>query len=69
MESFVFITAILKNENEDTLTFVVLEEKIDTFVNDWKCDGKPSAILYVNQAVLCLNGSVGKGDYLFTLSV
>lgn len=67
IDDFVFVTA--ECVTGSIKTFVVQKDKLDSFIKNWACDYNPSATLYVNKAVLCLNGSIGKGDYMFDKSV
>ena len=63
INDFVFVSA--KCVNDTIKTFIVQKDKLESFIKNWACDYNTSATLYVNKAVLCFNGSIGKGDFMF----
>lgn len=64
IDDFVFVTA--EYDTNDTIeTFVVQKDKLESFIKNWTSDYNASATLYVNKAVLYINGSIGKGDFMF----
>ena len=66
IEDFVFIT--FEKEFEVYSTHVVLTEKLDEFLND-KYVMYGSGVAHINKAVICLNGSIGKGDYIKSVNI
>lgn len=65
IEDFVFVTA--EYVTNDTIeTFVVQKDKLESFIENWGSDYNHSARLYVNKAVLYINGAIGKGDFMFS---
>ena len=68
IEDFVFVTA--EYVTNDTIeTFVVQKDKLESFIKNWGSNYNHSARLYVNKAVLYINGAIGKGDFMFNKSV
>lgn len=66
IEDFVFVT--FEKEFEVYSTHVVLKEKLDDFVND-KYTMFGVGVAHINKAVICLNGSIGKGDYIKSINI
>lgn len=67
MKGFVFVT-FCNIDDEVVSTHVVKEEKLDIFLDD-KYTLSGEGIAYVHRATECLNGSIGKGTYLFTRQI
>lgn len=66
IEDFVFVT--FEKDFEVRSTHVVLKEKLDVFVND-KYAMFGVGIAHINHAVIYLNGSIGKGDYIKSINI
>lgn len=66
IEDFVFVT--FEKDCEVRSTHVVLKEKLDNFVND-KYAMFGVGIAHINKAVMYLNGSIGKGDYIKSINI
>lgn len=66
IEDFVFVT--FEKDFEVHSTHVVLKEKLDDFVND-KYAMFGVGVAHINKAVICLNGSIGKGDYIKSVNI
>lgn len=66
IEDFVFIT--FEKNFEVPSTHVVLKEKLDDFVND-KYAMFGIGIAHIFKAVMCFNGSIGKGDYIKSINI
>lgn len=64
---FVFVT-FTKDFDEVRSTHVVLKEKLDDFVND-KYAMFGVGVAHINKAVMCFNGSIGKGDYIKSINI
>lgn len=67
INDFVFIT-FTKDFDEVYSTHVVLKEKLDDFVND-KYTMFGVGVAHINKAVMCFNGSIGKGDYIKSINI
>lgn len=67
INDFVFVT-FTKDCDEVRSTHVVLKEKLDDFVND-KYAMFGVGIAHINKAVMCFNGSIGKGDYIKSINI
>ena len=67
IEDFVFVT-FTKDFDEVRSTHVVLKEKLDDFVND-KYAMFGVGVAHINKAVMCFNGSIGKGDYIKSINI
>lgn len=66
IEDFVFVT--FEKDFEVRSTHVVLKEKLDEFVND-KYAMYGIGVAYINHAVICLNGSIERGDYIKSINI
>ena len=66
MEDFVYIT--FEKDFEVCSTHVVLKEKLDKFLND-KYAMYGAGVAHINKAVIYLNGSIGKGDYIKSVNI
>jgi hypothetical protein len=66
INDFVFVT--FEKDNEVRSTHVVLKEKLDNFIND-KYAMFGVGIAHINKAVMCLNGSIGRGDYMSSINI
>ena len=67
INDLVFVT-FTNDFGEVHSTHVVLKEKLDDFVNDTHVTfGVSSA--HVNKAVMNLNCSIGKGDYIKSINI
>jgi len=66
IEDFVYIT--FEKDFEVHSTHVVLKEKLDDFVND-KYAMFGVGVAHINKAVICFNGSIGKGDYIKSINI
>jgi hypothetical protein len=64
MENFRFITCSF----EKVETYVVLSSKVEDFCQDMKANGY-SGQIHINYAELCLNGSIGRGNYITTINI
>lgn len=67
INDFVFVT-FTKDFDEVRSTHVVLKEKLDDFVND-KYAMFGVGVAHINKAVMCFNGSIGKGDYIKSINI
>ena len=67
INDFVFVT-FTKDFDEVYSTHVVLKEKLDDFVND-KYAMFGVGVAHINKAVMCFNGSIGKGDYIKSINI
>lgn len=67
MKGFVFVT-FCNTIDEVVSTHVVNEEKINMFLDD-KYALPGIGVAYVHSATEYLNGSIGKGAYLFTRQI
>lgn len=67
INDFVFVT-FTNNSDEVRSTHVVLKEKLDDFVND-KYAIFGIGVAHINKAVMCFNGSIGKGDYIKSINI
>lgn len=67
INDFVFVT-FTNDCDEVRSTHVVLKEKLDDFVND-KYAMFGVGIAHINKAVMCFNGSIGKGDYIKSINI
>lgn len=67
INDFVFVT-FTKDFDEVHSTHVVLKEKLDDFVND-KYAMFGVGVAHINKAVMCFNGSIGKGDYIKSINI
>jgi hypothetical protein len=67
INDFVFVT-FTKDFDEVYSTHVVLKEKLDDFVND-KYAMFGIGVAHINKAVMCFNGSIGKGDYIKSINI
>lgn len=67
INDFVFVT-FTNNSDEVRSTHVVLKEKLDDFVND-KYAMFGVGVAHINKAVMCFNGSIGKGDYIKSINI
>lgn len=66
INDFVFI--IFEKDYEVPSTYVVLKEKLDDFINDkYAMFGIGNAHIF--KAVMCFNGSIGKGDYIKSINI
>ena len=66
IDDLVFIT--FEKDFEVCSTHVVLKEKLDDFVND-KYAMFGIGVAHINKAVMCFNGSIGKGDYIKSINI
>ena len=66
INDFVFVT--FEKDNEVRSTHIVLKEKLDNFIND-KYAMFGVGVAHINKAVMCLNGSIGKGDYIESINI
>lgn len=66
INDFVFVT--FEKDLEVRSTHVVLKEKLDVFVND-KYAMFGVGVAHINKAVICLNGSIGRGDYIKSINI
>ena len=66
IEDFVVVT--FENDFEIVSTHVVLKEKLDEFTND-KYAMFGIGVAHINEAVICLNGSIGKGKYITNFKI
>lgn len=66
INDFVFVT--FEKNNEIRSTHIVLKEKLNEFIND-KYAMYGTGIAHVNHAVICLNGSIGRGDYIKSINI
>lgn len=67
INDFVFVT-FTKDFDEVYSTHVVLKEKLDDFIND-KYAMFGIGVAHINKAVMCFNGSIGKGDYIKSINI
>lgn len=67
INDFVFVT-FTNDFDEVRSTHVVLKEKLDDFVND-KYAMFGVGVAHINKAVMCFNGSIGKGDYIKSINI
>ena len=67
INDFVFVT-FTKDFDEVRSTHVILKEKLDDFVND-KYAMFGVGVAHINKAVMCFNGSIGKGDYIKSINI
>ena len=67
INDFVFVT-FTNDCDEVRSTHVVLKEKLDDFVND-KYAMFGVGVAHINKAVMCFNGSIGKGDYIKSINI
>lgn len=67
INDFVFVT-FTKDFDEVYSTHVILKEKLDDFVND-KYAMFGIGVAHINKAVMCFNGSIGKGDYIKSINI
>lgn len=67
INDFIFVT-FTNDCDEVRSTHVVLKEKLDDFVND-KYAMFGVGIAHINKAVMCFNGSIGKGDYIKSINI
>ncbi len=67
INDFVFVT-FTKDFDEVRSTHVVFKEKLDDFVND-KYAMFGVGVAHINKAVMCFNGSIGKGDYIKSINI
>ncbi len=67
LEDFVCVT-LENSDGELVSTHVVLKEKLEVFLND-KYAMYCVSFAYINEAVICLNGSIGKGKYITNYKV
>jgi hypothetical protein len=65
-EDLVFVT--FEKDFEVHSTHVVLKEKLDDFVND-KYAMFGVGVAHINKAIICFNGSIGKGDYIKSINI
>jgi hypothetical protein len=66
INDFVFVT--FEKDNEVRSTHIVLKEKLDNFIND-KYAMFGVGVAHINKAVMCLNGSIGRGDYMSSINI
>lgn len=66
LDNFVYVT--FEKDFEVRSTHVVLKEKLDDFVND-KYAMFGVGVAHINKAVMCFNGSIGKGDYIKSINI
>lgn len=66
IDDFVFVT--FEKDLEVYSTHIVLKEKLDTFVND-KYAMFGVGIARINKAVMYLNGSIGRGEYIKSINI
>lgn len=66
INDLVFVT--FEKDNEVNSTHVVLKEKLNEFIND-KYAMYGIGVAHINQAVICLNGSIGRGDYIKSINI
>ena len=67
INDFVFVT-FTKDFDEVYSTHVVLKEKLEDFIND-KYAMFGIGVAHINKAVMCFNGSIGKGDYIKSINI
>jgi hypothetical protein len=66
INDLVFVTFV--KDNEVNSTHVVLKEKLNEFIND-KYAMYGIGVAHINHAVICLNGSIGRGDYINSINI
>lgn len=66
IDDLVFIT--FEKDFEVCSTHVVFKDKLDNFVND-KYAMFGVGVAHINKAVMYLNGSIGKGDYIKSINI
>jgi hypothetical protein len=66
INDLVFVT--FEKDNEVNSTHVVLNEKLNEFIND-KYAMYGVGVAHINHAVICLNGSIGRGDYIKSINI
>ena len=66
IEDLVFVT--FEKDFEVRSTHVVFKDKLDEFIND-KYAMYGVGVAYINKAVICLNGSIGRGDYIKSINI
>ena len=66
INDFVFVT--FEKDCEVRSTHVVFKDKLDEFIND-KYAMYGVGVAYINKAVICLNGSIGRGDYIKSINI
>ena len=66
IEDFVFVT--FEKDFEVRSTHVVFKDKLDEFIND-KYAMFGVGVAHINKAVMCFNGSIGKGDYIKSINI
>lgn len=67
MKGYVVVT-FCNTDDEIVSTHVVEENKLDYFIND-KYALFGAGVAHINKAVICLNGSVGKGNYIKSVNI
>lgn len=65
MKDFRFIT--ISNERTKK-TYVVLADKVNDFCEDMRAEGVKGSI-HINYATQCLNGVIGRGNYIKTIEL
>ena len=69
MENFRFITLnSIISTTSSFETYIVLADKVDDFCKDMRANGEKGCI-HINYAILCLNGSIGRGEYIRTINI
>lgn len=66
INDLVFVT--FEKDNEVNSTHVVLKEKLNEFIND-KYAMYGIGVAHINNAVICFNGSIGRGDYIKSINI
>lgn len=66
IDDLVFVT--FEKDFEVRSTHVVFKDKLDEFIND-KYAMFGVGVAHINKAVACLNGSIGRGDYIKTINI
>lgn len=66
LNDLVFVT--FEKDLEIYSTHVVFKDKLDKFIND-KYAMFGVGVAHINKAVACLNGSIGRGDYIKSVKI
>lgn len=69
MQKFRFITLTSTTSTTTSIkTYIVLADKVDDFCEDMRANGEKGSI-HINYVTLCLNGSIGRGEYIRTINI
>jgi hypothetical protein len=63
MKDYVYLT--VRYKDGDVQNFIVKKSKIDVFLQEDKVNYEVETI-HINQAVECVNGEIGKGEWIKT---